>query len=240
MQATTTRRPATCTDRDQLRWLIMREAEGGLVFPFEGKFLELGEYVHRLAEQQLHPFAQQNEIGVVTHIATRRAEVDDGHRFGGHLSVGVHVGHYVVSQLVLVLAHDVEVDVVDVRAHLLQLLVRNGQTQFLLPLGQGNPASAPRGEFFLRAPMFGHFPRRETLNQGRSVFRRHAAPARFYSSGASSVAKLKPFLLATAATAVMGFSRSANIPPPNRKLQASAALAGVNPSRPSEAMVSSS
>jgi hypothetical protein len=65
---------------------------------------------------------------VVSDVAGGGAEVDDGHGLGAHGAKGVDVGHDVVPHLLLLLLGHGKVDVIEMRTHLRQLLLRDGQT----------------------------------------------------------------------------------------------------------------
>jgi len=71
-------------------------------------------------------------------------------RHGSDVAKGVHVGHHIVAKATLVDRHALEVDVVEVRTHLVQRLVRNGHTQLLLRLGQRQPEPTPEPVTHLR------------------------------------------------------------------------------------------
>ena len=59
-------------------------------------------------------FAHQDQVGVVGDVAARGAQVNDRPGSGAQVAVGVHVGHHVVPQLLLVSGGGGEIDVVDV------------------------------------------------------------------------------------------------------------------------------
>ena len=60
------------------------------------------------------------------------------------------VRHHVVAQPVLILGGTVKIDIVEMRAHFLKLLVRDGQPQLLLALGEREPETAERRKLPLR------------------------------------------------------------------------------------------
>ena len=68
------------------------------------------------------------------------------------------VGHNVVAQLLLLLLGQVIVDVVLLPLQLVDLPLGDGQAQFHLRPGQGNPQPAPGGEFLVRGEQIKHLP----------------------------------------------------------------------------------
>ena len=113
---------------------------------FFRKVRQRGDRVQQQAADEAQRLAHAEDIGVVPHIAARRAEMDDAPRLRAGLAVGQHVRHHVVAHLVLVARGGVIVDVADMRAQLTQLLVRDRQPQRLLALRQRDPEPAPGGE----------------------------------------------------------------------------------------------
>ena len=109
--------------------------------------------------EHLQSLAQQQQIGVVGHVATRGAEVDDRPGLGAQVAVGMDVGHHVVPQLPLVTRGRREVDVVHVGLELVDLLPGDRQAQFGLGLGQRHPQPPPGAELPLRTPQRAHLRR---------------------------------------------------------------------------------
>lgn len=72
-----------------------------------------------------------HNYSIVSHVAGGGAEVDDGSGGGAAVCEGVDVSHDVVPELALLLSRHGEVDVLLVALHLLDLGVRDGQTQIL-------------------------------------------------------------------------------------------------------------
>ena len=117
------------------------------------------DHARRAAGDHLQALAQQQQVGVVGHVAARGAQVDDRPGLGALVAVGVDVGHHVVPQLSLVLGGRLEVDVVDVAAELLDLPGGDRQAQFRLGLGQRHPQPPPGAELPPRAPKRAHLRR---------------------------------------------------------------------------------
>ena len=75
------------------------------------------------------------------------------------------MSHDVVPKVPLVPGGGFEVDVVDVRFELIDLLVRDVQAEFFFRLGQSNPHAPPGGNSALRRPESGHLTGRVSGNQ---------------------------------------------------------------------------
>ena len=83
--------------------------------------------------------------------------MDDGLGLGAGLAEGEHMGHHVVPDLVLMRRGGGIVDVVNVLAHLLNLLVADGDAQLLLRLRQRDPQLAPGGKLVVVGKQTLHF-----------------------------------------------------------------------------------
>mmetsp|Transcript_44083 Transcript_44083/g.134213 ORF Transcript_44083/g.134213 Transcript_44083/m.134213 type:complete len:394 (+) Transcript_44083:457-1638(+) len=152
-------------DRRQLRRLVVRESERGKVPVLHGELLQDADRLYELPPYEDERVPNLNNVGVVPHVARRRAEVDDGHRRRRRLSEGVDVSHDVVAELPLLLGGKLKVDVVQLRAHLLELLVRYVDAELLLGGREGRPELPPRGKFHRRGPYERHFLRGVALHK---------------------------------------------------------------------------
>ena len=96
-------------------------------------------------------------------------------RGGRDVAERVHVRHHVVAEAALVHGHRLEVDVVEVRAHLRERFVRNGHAEPLLRLREREPEPAPEPVPHLRRPQLQHRLRGVALGERRrvAVVRRH-------------------------------------------------------------------
>ncbi len=124
------------------RWLSrlqMRESKACRVALSCGKSSQRVDNTHQPVAHQLESLPQQDQIGVIGHETARSAQMDNGPRQGTLVAIGVHVRHDIMPQLTLVLLRHVKIDLVDVCAHFLQLVVANIDSQFLLGLGQRDP-----------------------------------------------------------------------------------------------------
>ena len=97
-----------------------------------------------------------DDVGVVADIRARCTEVNDACGLGRDLAEGVNVCHYVMAHFLLALTCHIIVDVGDMRLHLVHLLLRDGQTERHLRLGQRYPQAAPRREFHVRGEIVEH------------------------------------------------------------------------------------
>lgn len=68
---------------------------------------------------------------IVSHIAGGGAKMDNAGGFGAAVGKRVHVGHHIMSQLLLLFSCHPEVNVVQVWFHLLDLFICDRQTQCL-------------------------------------------------------------------------------------------------------------
>ena len=111
-----------------------------------GERREVAQHLRRLAQHELRRFTQDNDVRVVADVAARRAEVDDRLGLGALPAEGVDVCHHVVAHLALARFGCGVVDVVLVRFHLGDLLVRDVEPQRLLGARQRDPEPSPRAE----------------------------------------------------------------------------------------------
>ena len=103
--------------------------------------------VHQQAADLRKRLAHENDIGIVADVAGRGAEVQNWLRLRTARAVSQYVGHDIVPHFVFTCRGIVIVDVGDVRAQLLNLLIRDRQTELLFALCQRDPESAPGGKF---------------------------------------------------------------------------------------------
>jgi hypothetical protein len=69
---------------------------------------------------RLHRVAHDDEVCVIDDVLARRAQVNDALGRRGDFLERVHVGHHVVPQAASPIRRAVEVDVVELRLHLLE------------------------------------------------------------------------------------------------------------------------
>ena len=126
-------------DGGGLGGLEMGVGQAGQSLVLLRKVTESGHGVYQELPHQQQAVPHLQNVGVVTHIAGGGAQVDDGLGLGADLAEGEHMGHHVVPDLVLMRRGGGIVDVVNVLAHLLNLLVADGDAQLLLRLRQRDP-----------------------------------------------------------------------------------------------------
>jgi len=156
-------------DRGELGRLVVREAQRRHRAVLLGEAGQQMDHGGQLARDQFQRVPHDDQLGVVAHVTTRGAEVDDRSGLGGRVAERVDVGHHVVAELLLVPRRLAEVDVVQVPRHLVDLALLDVQTQLLLRLGQFQPEPPPRAEFLLRTEKLGHLSRSVSLHQRARV-----------------------------------------------------------------------
>jgi len=70
--------------------------------------------------------------------------MDDPRSLRAGVAERADVRHNIVAQPVFILGGAVKIDIVEMRAHFRKLLVRDGQPQLLLALGEREPETAER------------------------------------------------------------------------------------------------
>mmetsp|Transcript_9839 Transcript_9839/g.17881 ORF Transcript_9839/g.17881 Transcript_9839/m.17881 type:complete len:374 (+) Transcript_9839:1062-2183(+) len=148
---------ASLAHRGELRRLVVREAQCGHVLVLVGEDLEDRKGLHELLLDELERLLELHDVGVISHVTAGRSEVNDGHGLGRHVPVRVYVSHDVVAEFGFVLASLVEVDVVEIVLHLLELFVGDFDAELLFGGGEGEPELAPSGEFHGGGEDGGHF-----------------------------------------------------------------------------------
>ena len=154
---------------DQLGGLIVGIAQGGQGLVLAGKPAQGRQDPHQFVPEEGQTLFHQNDIRVVPHVAAGGPQVEDGHGTGALGAVGVDVGHHVMAELPLLLLGQVIVDVVLLPLQLVDLPLGDGQAQFLLRPGQGNPQPAPGGEFFIGRKNIQHLPAGVAGGQGAFI-----------------------------------------------------------------------
>jgi len=158
------------TDGGQLRRLEMREAERRQILPLRREGAQRIDGLGESLAEQLQRFAQDDELGVAADVLTRRAQMNDALRGGRDVFEGVHLGHHVVAKLLLVFGRVVEIDVVEVVAHLPQRVVGDAvQAELFFALGERKPKPSPQAELLGRAQQVKHFGRRVAGGERRNV-----------------------------------------------------------------------
>ncbi len=107
---------------------------------------EIGDF----QREDLQRLAQQEDIGIVDDVHGSGAQVDDGFGLGRGLGEGVQVGHEIVADAGFLPGGLVEVDVIEMGAHVGDLVIGDGQAQRFFRLGQRQPDAPPGGMLALR------------------------------------------------------------------------------------------
>ena len=126
-----------------LKMRIGKRRQGLVLFC---KLTERRDGVHKELADDEQPAAHTDDVRIVADVAARRAEVDDGLCLGAALAEGQHMRHNVVPYLVLMCGRGGIVDVVYMRAHLVELFIADAKPQLLLTLCEREPQPAPGGE----------------------------------------------------------------------------------------------
>ena len=72
--------------------------------------------------------------------------MDDRRRRRAACCEGVDMGHYIMAQFPFLFRGHVIIDIIQMKAHFLQLRIRDGDAKLLLTFRQSQPQSAPCGE----------------------------------------------------------------------------------------------
>ena len=156
-------------DGHQLRRLIVRVSERRQRFVRLGEVRQIGDDLEQLTAQIAQTVAIEDQVGVVRHIAARRAQMDDARCGRRRLAIGIDVRHHVVADLLLAPADAVVIDVVDVRFKLRNLIIRDRQAQRGFSPGQRDPQPAPGAIARVRGEQLQHVAGRIARGQGRFV-----------------------------------------------------------------------
>lgn len=123
-----------------LRGLKVRPGERRRVGLARGKFGKRVDHRKQFAADELQRCAHLQKVGVIVHIAARRAEMDDACGLRAGVAERADVRHHVVAQPVLILGGTVKNRYRrGARAISSSCFVRDGQPQLLLALGEREP-----------------------------------------------------------------------------------------------------
>ena len=143
--------------RGRLGGLEVGPSQGGEILP---GLCENTEAIHdpgKLVGDQLDCVALDQDVCIADHVLAGCPQMDDAGRFRGGVPEGVDMGHDVVSQATFVLGGLFEVDVLGVGPHGIELLIGDGEAQFLLAFRQSDPDLSPELEFSLGGKDPPHF-----------------------------------------------------------------------------------
>src|SRR5205814_3048450 len=131
------------SNRCQLCGLQVRVAECRKISPLFGESGECAQNIQNATTQQVESAPHQDQIGVVGDVSARCTKVNERLGGGSDLSESVDVRHYVVPESLLVSGDSIEIDVIQIGAHLANRLVGDRNTQLALRLGEREPDPAP-------------------------------------------------------------------------------------------------
>lgn len=126
--------PQRCTlaNRHELCGLSVGETQAGQVFVFLGESGQLVNHNGELGNEDVETITKEDKVGVIGTVARSSTPVNDTGGGGGDLTVGVDVGHDIVSPALLLLSGNFELLILngEVSLHLLNCLVGDGETEF--------------------------------------------------------------------------------------------------------------
>ena len=107
---------------------------------------KLCQNIDQFPAYQAERFAHDDHIGIISHVAACRAEMDDALRLGALQSICIDMAHNVVADDLLTRLRFRIVDIIGVFLELRDLLIRDRKSQLLLCLCQRDPQFSPRSE----------------------------------------------------------------------------------------------
>jgi len=127
-----------------------------LVTPALGERRERAEDVQRAAPKKIQPAPHQYQVGVIGDVGAGRSKMNE--RLCGRCRIAerVNVRHHVMTKSLLVGGNGLEVDLVEIGAHLLDRSVRDRDPQLTLGLGERQPKTAPKPVTRCRRPQLEH------------------------------------------------------------------------------------
>ena len=134
----------------------MSETESRQIAVLGRELTEDADGLDQLPLNELESITDLDNVSVVSNVAGGGTKMDDGHSRRGGLSIGMDVPHNIVTELLLLLGGILEVDIVQLGAHLLELLVAYLNAKLLLGSSQSSPKLAPRGKLHGGGPNKGH------------------------------------------------------------------------------------
>ncbi len=129
--------------------LKMCEGQCGQRLVFIRELCKIADDRDQLVAHQTQTLGHDDDVGVVADIAGGSAEVNDALCVRALHAVGVDMAHHIMAHQLFALGGDLVVDVVGVRLQLVDLRLRDGETEFHFRFGKGDPELAPGPEFFV-------------------------------------------------------------------------------------------
>jgi hypothetical protein len=152
-------------DRGGLRGLevrVSKRREVPVLLRECGKRADAGQQPLTHQQQRI---AVLQQLAVVRDVCAGGAQVDDAVRLGRDIAVVMNMGHHVVTETLLVRGRRIQVDVLDVRAHLVQCARGNVQSELLLGFSECDPQPAPCHELGPLGEDPAHFARCVALHE---------------------------------------------------------------------------
>ena len=156
-------------DGRQLRGLQVRVAERRFCLPVRRERRQRPQHADESGANELEAASHLDEVAIVGDVAARRAEMDDPAGRGRHIAERVHVCHHVVPEPALVFRHRGEVDVVQMRAHLVERGLGDVDAERTLGFREREPEPSPEPVSHLRAPEFEHGGRGVAVGQRGAI-----------------------------------------------------------------------
>ena len=136
--------------------LVMRIGQDGGILLRQGEVCQRADDAQQQTADLFHGVAEGDEVAVVVHVAACCAQVDDAARLRAVLAPGADVGHDVVAQLALIARSGGVVYDAELLPQLVHLLLRHGQAELHLVLGQRQPEPLPGRELVIRGEYLLH------------------------------------------------------------------------------------
>ena len=124
----------------------MSKTKCWLILIFVSELSKFGDDVNELFANKFERLSHNDDICIVTDIAAGRTKMDNALGLGALLSIGVYMAHYVMSYFLLSCSGNIIIDVILMALKLIDLLLSNIKSQFLLNLRKGDPESSPGSE----------------------------------------------------------------------------------------------
>ena len=114
----------------ELRRLPVGETQARQVLVFLGESGQLVDHDCELGNEDIETIAEEDKVGIIGAVARSGTPVDDTGRGGGNLTVGVNVGHDIVSPALFLLSSNCKLVILndEVSLHLLNGLIGNVET----------------------------------------------------------------------------------------------------------------
>ena len=113
----------------------MRESQSREITVFHGKIGEKTDNLQQFSAQKFKTVAHLNEFSIVSNIAAGRTEMY--YRHGGRALFPEHMdmAHYVVTQIFFHCFNSLEVDVIQMLAHLIELFIGYIKSELFFAFG---------------------------------------------------------------------------------------------------------